>query len=405
MTATRWLSSLALILPAAGPVLAGPGDAYQAAAYYFPGYHPNAQNDARLGKGWTEWDLMRAARPRFPGHDQPKAPLWGFLDESRPEVFEKKIAAAADHGLAAWIFDWYWHETGPFLERALEEGFLKAPSRRRMQFALMWANHDWIDIFPAKAGRPQKTIYPGPVGRAAFDRATDHVIARYFSQPNYWKIEGKPYFSVYELMTLVRGLGGVEPARQALDDFRRRARAAGLKGIHLNAVAWGVKPEGLAKDANDLLDRLGFDSVTSYCWIHHNYPQEFPGPAYADWASRAAAQWEGFRKQWNRPYHPNVSMGWDSSPRTTQSDPFQPVGYPYTPVVRDNTPAEFKRALKKLKAVLDADPRGPNVFTINAWNEWTEGSYLEPDTVHRLGYLEALRDVFGPGSRREEHLK
>ena len=49
------------------------------------------------------------------------------------------------------------------------------------------------------------------------------------------------------------------------------------------------------------------------------------------------------------------------------------------------------------RAYLDAQPHGPKVLTINAWNEWTEGSYLEPDTVNRLGYLEALKAVFPPG--------
>ncbi len=368
---------------------------YQAAAYYFPGYHPTPQNDARLGKGWTEWDLMRAAKPRFPDHFQPKVPLWGYQDESRPEVFEQKIAAAADHGLSAFIFDWYWHSTGPFLERALEQGFLKAKNRGRIRFALMWANHDWIDIFPAKAGRPSRVIYPGKVNRKAFDQATDHVIAAYFSQPNYWKIDGKPYFSIYELMTFVQGLGGVEKTREALDGFRARTRAAGLPGIHLNAVAWGVKPEGLAKDPNELLERLGFDSVTSYCWIHHVYPKQFPVTSYADWAKQAEAQWVPFRGEWKLPYYPNVSMGWDSSPRTTQSDRFEPTGYPYTPVIQGNTPAEFRKSLQRVKTFLDSRPSGPRIFTINAWNEWTEGSYLEPDAVHKMGYLEALRDVFG----------
>jgi len=41
------------------------------------------------------------------------------------------------------------------------------------------------------------------------------------------------------------------------------------------------------------------------------------------------------------------------------------------------------------------------VITIYAWNEWTEGGYLEPDTVHGMGYLEAIRNVFADPSRIE----
>ena len=52
-----------------------------------------------MGKGWNEWDLVKAATPRFPGHQQPKVPLWGHEDESDPKVMERKIAAAADHGI------------------------------------------------------------------------------------------------------------------------------------------------------------------------------------------------------------------------------------------------------------------------------------------------------------------
>jgi hypothetical protein len=88
-------------------------------------------------------------------------------------------------------------------------------------------------------------------------------------------------------------------------------------------------------------------------------------------------------------------MGWDSSPRTVQSDVFSNAGYPFTPTLSGNTPDAFRDALARAKAFLDARPDVSKILTINAWNEWTEGSYLEPDTVHGMGYLEAIRDVFG----------
>jgi hypothetical protein len=110
--------------------------------------------------------------------------------------------------------------------------------------------------------------------------------------------------------------------------------------------------------------------------------------------------WGQLKKRWPVPYFPNVSMGWDSSPRTTQSDPLSNRAYPYTNILVGNTPAEFKKSLQRVKAFLDADPKGPRIFTVNAWNEWTEGSYLEPDTVNGMKYLEAIRDVFPPADSK-----
>lgn len=95
----------------------------QIAVYYFPNYHADPRNEAVHGRGWTEWELVRSARPRFPGHRQPKVPLWGWEDEADPRVMARKIRAASDSGIDAFLFDWYYYDDGPFLERALLEGF------------------------------------------------------------------------------------------------------------------------------------------------------------------------------------------------------------------------------------------------------------------------------------------
>src|SRR5690242_6329508 len=111
---------------AAAALPARAAEAFQVGAYYFPGYHPDPRTAAAHGPGWTEWELVKRAEPRFPGHRQPKVPLWGRHDESRPAVAAQQIAAAADHGITGFIYDWYWDEDGPFLNRALEQGFLQA---------------------------------------------------------------------------------------------------------------------------------------------------------------------------------------------------------------------------------------------------------------------------------------
>jgi len=377
---------------------------YQIAAYYFPEYHTDPQNDHWHAPDWTEWELIRRAEPRFPGHQQPKVPLWGYQDESDPAVMAQKIEAAADHGLSAFIFDWYWHERGPFLNGALDRGFLGAENNDRLQFALMWANHDWINLFPAKRSVPTHTFARGAVSRAVFEAATDHMVRHYFGHPSYWRVDGRPYFSIYELQRLIQGLGGLDETRAALESFRRKVRAAGQGELHLNAIVWGIEllPGEMSMENPDtLLASLGFDSTTSYVWIHHAPFDAFPTVPYGRYARRAAEDWERYTREFALPYYPNVTMGWDPSPRTVQSDIYDAHGYPFTAVLTDNTPEEFGRALERARAFLDQSGADLPILTINAWNEWTEGSYLEPDTRHGFGYLDAIQRVFGAPQTRE----
>ncbi|MDI7275657.1 MAG: glycoside hydrolase family 99-like domain-containing protein, partial [Anaerolineae bacterium] len=112
-------------------------------------------------------------------------------------------------------------------------------------------------------------------------------------------------------------------------------------------------------------------------------------------AQRIYRQWEAFRQEFTIPYHPNVTMGWDPWPRAAAAD-FAPGPYPRTPIITGNTPEEFRKALQRAKEFLAANAQ-QRIVTINAWNEWTEGSYLEPDTTHGTAYLQAIRGVFRGG--------
>ena len=250
----------------------GVKDRITVASYYFPNYHEDERNAAYFGKGWTEWELVKSARPRFENHHQPNVPAWGYTDEADPDQMAQKIDAAADHGIDVFIFDWYMYEDGPFLNRCLDEGFLKATNCERLKFGLMWANHDWVDIHPYRKGAEQKLLYPGKVSPERFDEICDYIVGAYFTRSNYWKIDGKAYFSVYDVQKFVEGFGSIEAARDAMDRLRNKAVAAGLKGVHWNLVAWGnpVLPvENPPANTAELIKMLGFDSSTSYVWIHH----------------------------------------------------------------------------------------------------------------------------------------
>lgn len=372
-------------------------DKITVACYYFGNYHPgDPRNEAAKGKGWSEWELVKTAKPRFPGHRQPNIPLWGYTDESDPQVMAKKIDAAADHGIDAFIFDWYMYEDGPFLDRPIDRGFLKAKNNKRLKFALMWANHDWVDIHPYRRGTSQKMMYPGRVTPETFEKVGDQLVKSYFRHPSYWKVDGKPYFSIYELTKLLENFGSVSATRAALDRFRAKAVKAGLPGLHLNAVVWGqaiLPGEGKPADTPKLIKELGFDSVTSYVWIHHVVLPD-QQTDYNFVRDRYLEYWKSAENQFGVPFFPNVTMGWDSSPRADQRDKFENVGYPFMNTISGNTPERFREALELTKNRLLERKDDPRILNINCWNEWTEGSYLEPDMVHGMKYLGAIRSVF-----------
>ncbi len=372
------------------------------AAYYFPNYHTgDPRNDQNKGAGWSEWELVKAARPRFEGHPQPKIPAWGYTDEKDPEVMARKIAAAAGHGIDCFIFDWYMYEDGPFLNRCLDEGFLKAKNSRQLRFGLMWANHDWLEIHPYVRGSAQKLLYPGKVSPARFEAIAEHLVRQYFTRANYWLIDGQAYFSVYDVQKFVESFGSLEATRGAMDRLREKAVAAGLKGVHWNLVAWGnpVLPvEKPPANLSGLIARLGFDSATSYVWIHHTRLPE--RQTDYNWVrDRYLEHWDRAKKEYGVPYFPNVTMGWDSSPRCDLKSEWANVGYPFMNTIGNNTPEHFRTALQMTREKLLRDPDGPRILNINCWNEWTEGSYLEPDTQTGMKYLEAVRNVFRKAGR------
>jgi hypothetical protein len=344
--------------------------------YYFPNWGPVEQ---------SEWQSIQKGTPCFEGHRQPKVPLWGYENENRPEVMAKKIAVAAGHGIDAFIFDWYYYDppSGTYLATALEEGFLKAENNADLKFALMWCNHD-------------VTVGKGAVRPETFEEIMDYVIEKYFRHPSYWLIDGCPYFSVWWLGTFLQVYGGdLDKAAEAMDRFRTKVKQAGFRDLHLNGMLAGLDgPEGA------IVRKLQVNSITSYHMLSNiTWPPGFPTVKYEEVSDtyfkcvESGGGTFGLEqpvKSFPVPYHLNVSMGWDSSTRERRED-----GSPASAVIVENTPRLFKKTLAKAKRMTLEKPEKERIIIINSWNEWGEGSYLEPDTVTGMGYLEAIRDVFG----------
>ena len=362
---------------------------YDVAAFLYPAY---CADDPRLRPFWPmgmgEWETVMTMQQRHPGHPWNRTPLWGYINEADPAVMEMEISQAVNHGINVFIFDWYWYDGRPFMETTLRNGFLKAKNRDRMKFFLMWANHDVLNLWDTRLARFQEdnVIWQGKVDREEFERICLRNINMYFHLPEYYKIEGKPVFMIYDVHNLIEGLGGVKKTQEALRWFRQEVKKAGFPDLELMLTMWapnlnysGLDGNKTEVPANEFVTELGFNSSTHYQFAHYLWMDE----DYEKITERAVQEWARLDTAFTIPYYPHVSIGWDNSPRTNKSA-----------VTRNNTPENFRKALIHARDYADQHPRQVPLITINSWNEWTETSYLQPDNVYGYGYLEAVKSVF-----------
>ena len=369
---------------------------YDVAAFLYPAY---VSDDPRLRPFWPmgfgEWETVMTMQQRNPGHYWDRKPLWGYINEADPQVMSMEIDQAVSHGVNVFIFDWYWFDGRPFMETTLDNGFLKAPNRDKMKFYLMWANHDVLNLWDTRLARVKENnvIWTGKVDRDEFEKICKRNIEKYFKLPEYYKIDGKPVFMIYDVPQLINGLGGIEETVDALEWFKEETRKAGFPGLDLQLTMWGVNLNFSGFDAgktdkpeNAFVKKLGFTSATHYQFAHFiNVDAD-----YMDIMKQVKEEWNKIDTQFEIPYYPHISVGWDNSPRTIKSA-----------VVRNNTPENFEKALRDAKDYVDRHPDQAPLITINSWNEWTETSYLMPCNVYGYGYLNAVKNVFLPQNSAE----
>ena len=245
---------------------------YDVAAYVWPAYH-NEPRWAELGifaDGKGEWQNLYEAAARYVDAQEPLKPLWGYEDESDSKVIERKINAAVEAGVNVFIYDWYWYRGRPFLEDALNNGFLGAANCNKMKFFIMYANHDvdgfWNNRVATEDGK-EKVIWSAKITDDDWRQIVDRWITRYFPRPNYYKIGGKPVVSIYSLRNFVEW-DGLEKASSRLDYLRDRVKASGFPALHLQVIG-GNKGNSMRRE----IVALKVDSITSYNWTDHTWPR------------------------------------------------------------------------------------------------------------------------------------
>lgn len=344
----------------------------RAIAFYLPQFHAIPENDKWWGKGFTEWTNVRRARPQFQGHRQPRRPgELGYYDLMADARTRRRQAALAhQYGLAGFCFYFYW-----FGGKTLLEGPIKAwadDTEITFPFCLCWANESWSRRWDGREDQKLITQYNSPKDDIAFIRH----LSDYLRSDKYLKVNGRPLVIVYRPDRL-------PDAKATSERWRRWCRDNGIGEIYLAytlSFAQGTPEE------------YGFDAAIEFPPNNMGLqPQEgLVVPASDNFAARIYDLSElAIRSaDYARPKHKlfrGVVPQWDNTARRMNQGT----------VMLDGGRAPFARWLRN--AALDsvdrfADPDERIVF-INAWNEWAEGAYLEPDLDRGHGWLQATREA------------
>ena len=360
------------------------GVQFTVVAYNFPSWHPSPFMEERFGKGWTEFETLKNSKPLYPGHLFPKDPLWGYFNEADPEWAEREIETASRFGIDAWMIDWYWHNGTMFYQEQLEQGFLKARNRTKLKFAVMWANHHWKNVYPALSPRTAATILPQHHSEQDTLRALDYCIEHYFHQPNYWRIDGRPVFAIFDLNLLLEALTR-DGLKRTFDRVRERVSRSGLGDLHIQASHIYGGHEAELKD-------LGVDSATIYHTFGWTYGDRPPGgrSPYGEAVLATINAWKASSAKLSVPFFPDCPVGWDDSPRFGSG----------AHMVTERSPDQYERLVRAAQYFSAASSATPKIIFLSAWNEWTEDHVLLPDTVFGYSYLEAVRRVFRESVQR-----
>lgn len=348
--------------------IAGPDPAdVRLIAFYLPQFHAIPENDEWWGEGFTEWTNVRRAGPLFDGHEQPKVPSeLGYYDLRDPEARERQAALARDHGIDAFAYYHYWFHGKRLLERPFDE--VLASGRPQLPFTLCWANESWSRRWDGSEDR----ILQGQAYSLADDRAHIRALLPALADPRAVRVGGKPLFIVYQGHVLP------EPAA-TVETWREEVARAGLPGLHLLSVETGYD-EGWDNT------EFGFDGKVRFqpqFTVLRSAPRHrietHPGLHVFDY-DRAVPVLDDLPDV-SYPTYETVFPAWDNTARRG------PDGW----VLQGSTPQAYEGWLQGAIRRARARPPEQRIVFINAWNEWAEGAYLEPDERHGRAYLEATR--------------
>ena len=333
-------------------------------AFYLPQFHPIPENDLFWGKGFTEWKNVAKAKPQFKGHKQPNLPgSLGFYDLRLPEVMESQARLAKQYGVEGFCFHYYWFNGRRVLERPIEQ--LLAKPDIDIQYCINWANENWTRSWD---GKSREVLIPQN-HTPQDDIDFINQAKRFFDDPRYIRVDSKPVLMLYNPTLL-------PDAAATAKRWREQCKKLGFEIFLLVAETHGFDSrsetwfDGLVEFPP--LRRLPEDDTHKHQLLNNFQGNIF---SYEDLANIHSEP-----QQFNFPVFKTVSPSWDNTARRDDK----------ATIFAGSTPALYQQWLSNAiqSTICDNDESQRLVF-VNAWNEWAEGAYLEPDAQYGYAYLNA----------------
>lgn len=354
-------------------------------AMYLPQFHPIPENDVWWGAGFTEWTNVAKARPLFRGHYQPRLPSdLGFYDLRVPEVRATQAALARQHGISGFCYYHYWFNGRRVLERPFSE--VLSSGEPDFPFCLCWANENWTRVWD---GGAEEILLRQEY---SLEDDLEHIksLIPVFSNKRYIRINGRPLFLVYRTEHLPNPLRTAQIWR----DYARQSGVGELYLVRVESFLTGIDPRSIGFDAavefspdwktlsmslrRGLWHRLMMKGGVYNRVYLENFVCEYQLLAER-MLSKVNPEFKRFRC---------VTPSFDNSARRTRN----------AAIFLGSTPGKFKEWLKQTVEMTVCEKSGDErIVFINAWNEWGEGNYLEPDARWGRAYLEAVAKVINNG--------
>jgi lipopolysaccharide biosynthesis protein len=339
-------------------------------AYYLPQFHPIAENDAWWGKGFTDWTNVTKALPRFEGHYQPRLPgEFGFYDLRLPDILRRQAKLARRYGIEGFCFHYYWFGGKRLLETPLN--MLLSQPDIDLPFCVNWANENWSRRWDGKDQEVLIAQQHSPEDDIAFAKSLEPL----FRDPRYIKIDGRPLMMVYRPDIL-------PDATSTVKRWRAHFVEAGLGNPYIV----------MAQTTDDDPRHYGMDAAAGFpphrCGSEGdriNRSLKVLDPQYLgrvkDYSVMAAASLS------NRPQEfklfPGVCPNWDNEARRPNRGR----------CFHGSSPEKYGGWLAGACSNALHMERDERIVFINAWNEWAEGAYLEPDRHFGYAYLAKTASV------------